>query len=47
MIFFDESSNDKNVQTALRAARKLRRVLREAEDVKPVAKAAPTYVRTG
>jgi DNA-directed RNA polymerase subunit RPC12/RpoP len=47
LIFFDESSNDKNVQAALQAARKLRRLLREAEDVKPEPKQAPTYVRTG
>jgi hypothetical protein len=46
MIFFDESFSDKNVQTALLAARRIRRLLREAEDVRPAAKRAPTYVRT-
>ena len=46
VIFFEESSSDKNVQEALLAARRLRRVLREADEVKPAAKQAPTYVRT-
>jgi hypothetical protein len=46
IIFFEESSSDKHVQDALQAARKLRRVLREADEVKPAAKRAPTYVRT-
>jgi hypothetical protein len=46
IIFFEESSNDKNVQTALVAARKLRRVLREAEGVKAVARRGPTYDRS-
>jgi hypothetical protein len=46
IMFFEESSSDKNVQEALLAARRLRRVLREADEVKPVAKQAPTYDRT-
>jgi hypothetical protein len=46
IIFFEESSSDKNVQEALLAARRLRRVLREADEVKPVEKQAPTYTRT-
>jgi DNA-directed RNA polymerase subunit RPC12/RpoP len=46
IIFFEESSSDKNVQVALLAARRLRRVLREADEVKPVEKQAPTYTRT-
>ena len=46
IIFFEETSSDKHVQTALRAARRLRHVLRESEDVKPAAKQAPTYDRT-
>jgi DNA-directed RNA polymerase subunit RPC12/RpoP len=46
IIFFEESSNDKHVQTALLAAKRLRRVLREAEEVKPVAKQAPVYDRS-
>jgi DNA-directed RNA polymerase subunit RPC12/RpoP len=46
IIFFEESSADKNVQTALLEASRLRRVLREAEGVKPEAKKGPTYTRT-
>jgi predicted nucleic acid-binding Zn-ribbon protein len=46
IIFFEESSNDKNVQEALATARRLRRVLREAEGVKVVARRAPTYDRS-
>ena len=46
IIFFEESSADKNVQTALLAARRLRRELREAEGVKPEVKKGPTYNRT-
>ena len=46
IIFFEESSADKNVQTSLLAARRLRRVLREAEGVAPVTRKAPTYKRT-
>jgi hypothetical protein len=32
MLFFDDGSIDKNVQRTLREAKKLRRLLREAED---------------
>jgi predicted nucleic acid-binding Zn-ribbon protein len=46
IIFFEESSSDKNVQAALLAARRLRRELREADEVRPAAKQAPTYDRT-
>jgi hypothetical protein len=46
VIFFEESSSDKNVHTALLAARRLRRVLRETEAVKPVAKQAVVYDRS-
>jgi len=46
IIFFEESSSDRNVQTALRAARRLRRVLREADKVRRVARPAPIYDRT-
>jgi predicted nucleic acid-binding Zn-ribbon protein len=35
IIFFEESTFDKNVQTAMRAAKKLRRALREAEGKQP------------
>ena len=46
IIFFEESSSDKNVQKSLLAARRLRQELREQEGVRPVRKAAPTYRRT-
>ena len=46
VIFFEESSSDKNVQKALLDARRLRRVLREQEEVRLVAKRPPTYDRT-
>jgi hypothetical protein len=46
VIFFEESSSDKNVQEALLAARRLRRVLREADEVKPAAAPVLVYVRT-
>jgi hypothetical protein len=46
IIFFEESSSDKNVQDALLTARRLRRELREADEVRPAAKQAPTYDRT-
>jgi hypothetical protein len=46
VIFFEESSSDRNVQTALLAASRLRRVLREAESVKPVAPPAVIYDRS-
>jgi DNA-directed RNA polymerase subunit RPC12/RpoP len=46
IIFFEESSSDKNVQEALLAARRMRRVLRDADDVKVGAKPAPTYNRS-
>ncbi|THD70578.1 MAG: hypothetical protein E7813_07945 [Bradyrhizobium sp.] len=46
VIFFEESSSDKNVQTALLAGRRLRRVLREADEVKAGAKQAPVYDRS-
>lgn len=46
IIFFEESSNDKNVQKSLLNARNLRRELREQEGTRPLRKAAPTYTRT-
>jgi hypothetical protein len=46
VIFFEESSGDQNVHTALLAARRLRRVLRESEGVKPVATPATVYDRS-
>lgn len=46
VIFFEESSNDKNVQKSLLAARRLRRDLREEEAIRPTRKAAPAYRRS-
>jgi hypothetical protein len=46
VIFFEESSNDKNVHVALQTARNLRRALREAEGVQKVAKQATVYDRS-
>jgi hypothetical protein len=40
LIFFEEGSMDKNVQAALLAARKLRRLMREAEATRPTLTAA-------
>jgi hypothetical protein len=46
VIFFEDHVNDENVQLALRAARNLRRKLKEAEGVKPAARSRRTYDRT-
>jgi hypothetical protein len=46
VIFFEESTGDKSVQRALLAARRLRRVLRDQDGVKPAARQAPVYDRT-
>jgi len=46
VIFFEESSSDKNVKKALLSARRLRRVLREQDEIKPAAKQPPVYDRT-
>jgi DNA-directed RNA polymerase subunit RPC12/RpoP len=46
VIFFEESSSDKNVQKALLSARRLRRVLREQDEIKPTVKPSPVYDRT-
>jgi hypothetical protein len=46
IIFFEESASDKNVQRALLAARRLRRVLREEEEVRPTTRPAPVYDRS-
>ena len=45
VIFFEESSSDNNVKAALLAALRLRRVLRESEGAKPVAKPETIYDR--
>ena len=34
MLVFDEDSNDKNVKQTLREAKRVRKALREAEDIK-------------
>ena len=48
VIFFEESSSDKNVQKSLLASRRLRRELREQEAIRPLRrKAAPAYRRSG
>jgi hypothetical protein len=46
VIFFEDHVNDPNVQLALRAARNLRRALKQAEGVKPAARSRRTYDRT-
>ena len=46
IIFFEESASDRNVQKALLAARRLRRVLREQDEVKSTARQPPVYDRT-
>ncbi|MBR1123682.1 hypothetical protein JQ628_19305 [Bradyrhizobium lablabi] len=46
IIFFEESAIDKNVQKALLDARRLRRVLREQEEVKVTAPQPAVYDRT-
>jgi hypothetical protein len=46
VIFFEESASDKNVKKALLAARRLRRVLREQDEVKPAARPPAVYDRT-
>jgi predicted nucleic acid-binding Zn-ribbon protein len=46
LIFFESESHDEHIKRALKAAHKMRRLLAEAEDVKPSTKEAPSYVRT-
>jgi hypothetical protein len=46
VIFFEESSSDKNVKRALLTARRLRRVLREHDEIKSAARQPPVYDRT-
>jgi DNA-directed RNA polymerase subunit RPC12/RpoP len=41
IIFFEESASDKNVQRALLAARRLRRELREQEEIGPATTPQP------
>jgi phage FluMu protein Com len=44
LIFFESESHEENIKRALKAAHRMRRLLAEAEDVKP--KDAPAYDRT-
>ena len=47
IMFFEESAADRNVQKALLAARRLRRELREQDEVKPVtSRQPPVYDRS-
>ena len=46
LIFFESESHEDNIKRALKAAHKMRRLLAEAEDVKPSPQEAPIYVRT-
>jgi DNA-directed RNA polymerase subunit RPC12/RpoP len=47
IIFFEEGASDKNVQKALLAARRLRRELREQDEVRPATtRQPPVYDRT-
>jgi len=46
LIFFETESHDEHIRRALKAAHKMRRLLAEAEDIKPSPQEAPTYTRT-
>jgi DNA-directed RNA polymerase subunit RPC12/RpoP len=46
IIFFEESASDKNVQRALLAARRLRRELREQDEIRPATRQPPVYDRS-
>jgi hypothetical protein len=46
LVFFESESHDENIKRALKAAHKLRRLLAQAEQVKPSPKEAPKYNRT-
>ena len=46
LIFFESESTEDNIKRALKAAHRLRRALAQAEDVKPVGREVPAYVRT-
>jgi predicted nucleic acid-binding Zn-ribbon protein len=46
LIFFESESHDERIKRALKAAHRMRRLVAEAEDVKPSSKEAPTYNRT-
>jgi hypothetical protein len=45
LIFFESESHNEHIKRALKAAHKMRRLVAEAEGVKP-AKEAATYDRT-
>ena len=44
LIFFESESHEDNIKRALKAAHRMRRLLAEADEVKP--KDAPAYNRT-
>ena len=44
IIFFEEGAIDRNVQLALRDAKRLRRALREADEIRPSAAPRREYV---
>jgi hypothetical protein len=46
LIFFESESHEDNIKRALKAAHRMRRLLAEAEGVKPSPKEAPAYDRT-
>jgi phage FluMu protein Com len=46
LIFFESESHEENIKRALKAAHRMRRMLAEAEGVKPSPKEAPAYDRT-
>jgi hypothetical protein len=46
LIFFEAESHEDNIKRALKAAHKLRRLLAQAEDVKPSPQEVPHYDRT-
>jgi hypothetical protein len=45
LIFFESESHEENIKRALKAAHKMRRLLAQAEQVKPSPKEAPKYDR--
>jgi DNA-directed RNA polymerase subunit RPC12/RpoP len=46
LIFFEAESHDEHIKRAMKAAHKLRRLLAQAEDVKPSVQGSPSYDRT-
>jgi hypothetical protein len=46
LLFFESESHEDDIKRALEAAHKMRRLVAEAESVRPSTKQAPTYTRT-